>query len=212
MLTKDTPRVWESGHVNEFTLAPGALIYQGAAVGDNGTGLARPLVTGDKFLGFAESTVGTAEGNKSVRVLASGLVQLYVSNLKATSLYALVYASNDNSFSLAQGSVVGTVYRVLSNGEAIVAFGQSAYPPLAPHRLLMAGQYKTVGGAVLEKIPLPGLLASDIVQVMLASPGKPPCMVQSATPTVNSLHVTFSADPGSDHVLHYVVYRTMTVQ
>jgi hypothetical protein len=211
MLSKNTPRIWELGNVNEFLLTSDALIYQGAAVGDNGAGRARPLQAGDKFLGFAEKEASTREGAPSVRVLSSGLVQLFIVGLKPTSVYGLVYATDDASFGLTQGSLIGTVYRVLSNGEAIVAFGQSAYPPLAPYRLLLAGQHKTTGGHATEKIPLPGLLPNDIVQVMVAGSGKTPCTVQSATPGTGSLQVVFSGDPTTDHLLHYVVYRSMTV-
>jgi hypothetical protein len=209
MLSKEFLRVWELGNVNEFLLAPNAVIYKGAALGDNGSGLARPLVSGDQFLGFAEHAASSLEDNRYARVLASGLVQLPVAGLKPNALHAVVYASDENNFNLTQGSPIGTAYRLLDNGEAIVAFGSEAHPPLAPYRLLFARCHKTVGGSSTEKIPCLGLLASDIVQVTLGATGKTPCSIQSATPTNNSLHVSFNSDPGTDHLVHYVIVRSL---
>lgn len=221
MLSKDTPRVWELGNVNQFPLAGSATIFQGAAVGDNGLGFARSLVAGDKFLGFSESYVsalspssglpGALEGDTSVRVLSNGFVQLSVTGLKATSLHSPVYASDDSSFTLSGGlnSPLGSVDRVLDNGTAIVAFGGCVATFAASHRLLFAGSHKTAGGAVMEKIALPGLLVSDIAQVTVVALGKTPCLIKAAMPTAGSLHVTFDNDPSSDHALHYIIYRAV---
>src|SRR5579862_2829690 len=122
MLTRDTPRVWELGEVNAWPLAPNTSIFQGAAVGDNGSGLARPLQAGDKFLGFCEAftsnlppspAVPAAQGSEAgARVLTSGLVELEVAGVKATSFGAPVYASDDNTFTASgpPNSFLGTVH------------------------------------------------------------------------------------------------------
>jgi len=52
-LTKDTNRVYELGDINEVPVKGGVVIYQGATVGSNATGYAKPLPAGDLFLGFA---------------------------------------------------------------------------------------------------------------------------------------------------------------
>jgi hypothetical protein len=222
MLTHDTPRVLELGEVNAFVLAPNTALFRGAAVGDNGSGFARPLVAGDKFLGFCESyacnlppspAVPAAQGGDAlVNVLASGRAQLKVAGLKATSVGAPVFALDENSFSLSgfPNSSIGTVHRVLGDGTAIVAFGHCALVLPTSHKLLLAGSHKTQGGGGMEKIPLPGLLTTDLVQVNIAVIGKTPSKVQCATPTLGSLHVTFDVDPGTDHVLHYVIYRAVS--
>jgi hypothetical protein len=221
MLTKEIPRVLDLGEVNTFVLAASTTIFRGAAVGDNGLGFARPLIAGDTFLGFCESTatnlpsspgVPAAQGgNGKVKVLCSGRMQLMVAGLKSARVQAPVYAVDDNNFTLTAGvnSFLGAVHRVVDDTTAIVAFGHLASASQALHKVLLAGSYKTVGGGVMEKIPLPGLLTTDFVQVTPVSLGKNPCKLLYATPVLGSLHLSFDADPGTDHVLHYVIYRAV---
>ena len=210
MLSKNTARIWELGQVTALSVATGFVLLQGAAVGDNGEGQARPLQAGDRFLGFCEETA-CSDAVTWARVLSSGLVELEVAGLKPSSLQALVYASDDSSFTLSgfPNSPIGTVHRITEKGTAIVAFGCSAVPALSLYRLISAGSHTTTGGSSLEKIPLPGLLASDGVQANLAILGKTPVSLLCATAGVNKLQLTFSADPGKDHVLHYQVMRTV---
>lgn len=215
MLNKEIPRTWELGDVNTVLLAPTTTIYQGAAVGDNGVGLARPLKAGDTFLGFCEQTVSnlTPPGMplftspSTVNVLTRGRVQLTVAGVKANHMGALVYAVDDESFTLSgyPNSPMGTVYRVISEGLAIVAFGQSQRPN--SHTLMTAGSHKTTGGGPLEKIPLPGLLPSDLLQVNLASVGKTPCKIVYSNVTGSGIQVMFDGDPGTDHLIQYGIYR-----
>ena len=221
MLTHDNPRVWALGEVNSFVLAPNTTLFRGAAVGDNGSGLARPLQAGDQFLGFCEAFVSNLPpspavpaaqgGDDRVRVLTSGRVQLEVAGVKVGSLGATVYAVDDDNFTLSgcPNSPFGTVYRVVREGIAVVAFGHQSAPRLPSHSVVAAGTHKTTGGHALEKIALPGLRVTDMVHVSLASPGKTPRTVQHSIALLNSLQVTFNDDPGADHVVQYVVYRAL---
>jgi hypothetical protein len=77
------------------------------------------------------------------------------------------------------------------------------------HTLVFAGSHKTTGGNVMEKVALPGLLASDLVHTQLSTVGKNACAIKIATATANSLHVTFDNDPGADHIFAYVIYRAL---
>ncbi|NCS83375.1 MAG: cytoplasmic protein, partial [Cyanobacteria bacterium] len=52
-LAKDQSRDFQQGEINDTPVIATDIIYEGAAVGDNGSGYARPLVAGDPFLGFA---------------------------------------------------------------------------------------------------------------------------------------------------------------
>ena len=129
-LTTDTPRNYDQGEVNEFPVIASDIIYEGAAVGDNGSGYARPLVAGDPFRGFAESNVDNstgAAGDKYVRVKAQGQVQLPISSLAITDVGKDVFASDDNAFTLTQGSNtrIGYVYRWVSTGVGIIKFRSS---------------------------------------------------------------------------------------
>ena len=52
-LTANKARSWELGDHNDLPVIASDIIYQGAAVGDNGSGYMRPLSSGDPFRGFA---------------------------------------------------------------------------------------------------------------------------------------------------------------
>ena len=72
------------GTINEVPVIAGDIIYEGAAVGDNGSGYARPLQAGDYFYGFAEQNADNAAGaagDVKVRVRTQGAVQVPISVL-----------------------------------------------------------------------------------------------------------------------------------
>jgi len=126
-LAKDNARDYELGDINELPMIAADIIYEGAAVGDNGSGYARPLVAGDPFRGFAERKSDNASGSAGdvrVRVRDKGLVKLAIGSLAITDVGKDVYASDDDTFTLTQGSNtrVGYVYRWISTGVGIVAF------------------------------------------------------------------------------------------
>jgi hypothetical protein len=128
-LAKDTPRDYELGHFDDPPVIAADIIYEGAAVGDNGSGYARPLVAGDPFLGFAtqqcdNTQAGNAAGSKRVRTRRSGSVQLAVADVAITDVGKDVFASDDNTFVLTAGSNtrIGTVRSFVSAGVAMVQF------------------------------------------------------------------------------------------
>lgn len=126
----NTPRIYEMGERNELPLTSGNAIYEGSALGMiDGTGLMRPLVAGDKFCGFTESSVNVLTGigfatYATVRLYDRGKVQLAVAGCVVTDVGLPVYASDDLTFSLTPvgGSFVGFVHRFVSAGVAVVKF------------------------------------------------------------------------------------------
>lgn len=126
-LTQDTPRTYEVGNINAFPVIADDALFEGAAVGDNGSGYARPLVAGDRFLGFAEeqtNNINGAAGDIRVRVKNVGLIILAVSGAVITDVGQPVYASDDDTFTLdaVGNSYIGLVYRWESSGVVVVAF------------------------------------------------------------------------------------------
>ncbi|MCC2673056.1 MAG: cytoplasmic protein [Ramlibacter sp.] len=128
-LAANKPRPYELGNIQEYPVIAADIIYEGAAVGEDGSGYARPLVAADPFLGFAETYVDNsagAAGDKRVRVRRSGQVQLAVAG--ATAITAndgvAVYASDDDTFTLTSTSntLIGKVSRWLESGVCIVDF------------------------------------------------------------------------------------------
>lgn len=128
-LATDKPRPYELGTIQEYPVIAADIIYEGAAVGENASGYARPLQAGDVFLGFAESRADNstgAAGDKTVRVRRRGQVELPVAG--ATAITAndqpLVYASDDDTFTLtaSTNSIIGRVSRWVASGVCVVEF------------------------------------------------------------------------------------------
>lgn len=127
-LATNEPRAYELGDIEEYPVIATDIIYEGAAVGENGSGYARPLVAGDRFFGFAEAKSDNstgAAGAKTVRVRQRGKVLLAISGLAITANdRPAVYASDDNTFTLSSTSntLIGYVSRWVSTGYGIVEF------------------------------------------------------------------------------------------
>lgn len=127
-LAADTARDFQLGDIEEYPVIDSDIIYEGAAVGENGSGYARPLQAGDAFLGFCEQNVDNsagAAGDKTVRVRTRGRVKLSIAALAITANdRPPVYASDDDTFTLtaSTNSLIGYVSRWVSTGVGIVEF------------------------------------------------------------------------------------------
>ncbi len=127
-LAVDLPRTYALGDMDEYPVIAADIIYEGAAVGENGSGYSRPLVALDPFQGFAveqcDNSTGSA-GDKRVRVKTRGCITLPIAGIAITANdRPAVYASDDNTFTLsASGNTkIGWVRRWVSTGIAVVEF------------------------------------------------------------------------------------------
>ena len=127
-LAADAVRDYQIGDREEYPVIATDIIYEGAAVGENGSGYARPLQAGDAFLGFAveraDNSAGSA-GDKRVKVVTRGRVKLAVGSLAVTSNDRQpVYASDDATFTTTEStnSMIGYVSRWVETGVGIVEF------------------------------------------------------------------------------------------
>lgn len=131
-LAVDKPRDFQLGEIEEYPVIATDIIYEGAAVGENGSGYARPLVAGDKFLGFAIAKVDNstgAAGDKRVRVKTRGRIKLAVTSLAVTDNDGVaVYASDDDTFlkTASGNSKIGWCSQFISSGVGIVLFDAAA--------------------------------------------------------------------------------------
>lgn len=127
-LTQNTQRSYQMGDAEEYPVIAADIIYQGAAVGENASGYARPLQAGDRFLGFAEAKADNAAGaagDVNVIVKTRGRIQLPIAALAITANdRPAVYASDDDTFTLTptSNSLIGYVSRWDSAGVGIVEF------------------------------------------------------------------------------------------
>lgn len=126
-LAADVARPFELGDRNHYPVIASDIVYEGAAVGDNGSGYARPLTAGDPFRGFAvakaDNSAGAA-GAVRVEVRHKGRVQLAVGSAAITDVGKPVYASDDATFTLTatSNSYIGRIVRFISTGVVIVEF------------------------------------------------------------------------------------------
>lgn len=127
-LAADKPRAYELGDINELPMIANDIIYEGAAVGDNGSGLSRPLVAADPFLGIAirrADNTGGAASAINVMVRQRGCIEVPVTGASsADDVGTAVYASDDDTFTLtsSSNSAVGKVIRWVSGTTCVVYF------------------------------------------------------------------------------------------
>ena len=71
-----------------------------------------------------------------------------------------------------------------------------------------AGNLATVGGSAVETFTVPGATTSDLVNVTIYTSGVAPVTIlASRILSANTLEVTFSANPSSDHVISVELFR-----
>lgn len=127
-LAADKPRNYQIGEFEEYPVIASDIIFEGAAVGENASGYARPLVAGDVFLGFAKEKVDNSTGSagdKRVKVRPRGFAELPVASLAITDNdLADVFASDDDTFTKSStgNSLIGYVSRFVSTGVGVVYF------------------------------------------------------------------------------------------
>lgn len=75
------------------------------------------------------------------------------------------------------------------------------------HIVKFAGQPTTVGGNPAEAFTVTGAATTDLAFVQVVDNGTANVTVLQAVVTLNTLTVTFSADPGNDTILNYQILR-----
>ncbi len=135
-LSKDQPRAFLKNDFVDQPVIASDIIYQGAAVGDNGSGYARPLSGGDPLLGFADYQVDNASGSagdKYVRCRTEGTIRLSVTGAVITDVGQPVYATDDDTFVFLPtgASFIGYVKRWVEAGVVEVEFDTSWEDPYA---------------------------------------------------------------------------------
>ena len=72
---------------------------------------------------------------------------------------------------------------------------------------VQAGKFTTLGGDATEVITAAGVEATDVVVVSLQAQGAVPRTILKAVPTANTITVTMSGDPSTDHVIAWVAIK-----
>lgn len=135
-LAVNSPRNFVLGEHQDLPVIASDIIYEGAAVGENGSGYFRPLVAQDPFAGFAESKADNsagAAGAINVRVKNKGRIILSVTGVTAvTDEGSTVYASDDDTFTLTSttNTAIGKVVRYISGTSVEVYFEAASFRSL----------------------------------------------------------------------------------
>lgn len=234
-LAVDAPRDYELGDHNDLPVIAGDIIFEGAAVGLNSGGYARPLVAGDVFGGFAlrqtDNALGAA-GDKYVRVVTRGAIVLLVTGLTIDDVGKPVYASDDNTFTMTAGgnTQIGSVKRFIENGKGVVEFWVPRSPAtvtasdlangavtldkladaLKPsHVVVAAGEVTWSGGLATLDETVSGALETDIVQAVIAgAPSEAAYLASAIVSAADTLSFALSAaNTSNDAVIAYSVLR-----
>jgi len=153
-LAKDSPLVIGSGNHGSIGIIASDIVYEGAMVGDNGSGYGRPLVAGDKFLGHAlkqcDNSATATAGYLNIEYLC-GRYRLVVDLVGLiTDVGQPVYASDDATLTFAGAgsstgnSYVGVVTRYVSATQMEVEFRPGEcdeFGPNTKNRILKSANY-----------------------------------------------------------------------
>jgi len=130
-LADNEVRKYEASGVDSYGDQPAVaadIVYEGAAVGDNGSGYGRPLVAADPFLGFATRKCDNSDGAAGdlyIRVMERGYAVLAVTGVTGPGdVGDDVYATDDNTFTKTSSgaSAIGTIERHISGTTCVVYF------------------------------------------------------------------------------------------
>lgn len=107
-----------------------------------------------------------------------------------------------------QAALAGTYPRRFNKREQQLLASVLAYVGANPTYIAKyAGTFTTAGGDASETITVTGAASTDIAIVTVKTAGATPRSIVAAAAGTNSIAVTLSDDPSTDHVLQYVVFR-----
>ena len=92
-------------------------------------------------------------------------------------------------------------------GHPAFADGTNWNPTSPQYTNIAGGTATTVGGNTTETITISDVTASDIPFVSIKTQGATPVTILRYAAVTDGIEVTFSSDPGNDHVLYYSVGR-----
>lgn len=162
-------------------------------------------------LTIANSAVTNAKVSASAAIDFSKLAALTSGNLlvgSAGNVAASVALSGDATLSNAGALTIAnnavTTVKILDANVTLAKLASGITPS---HIVKFAGQVTTVGGAAAEAFTVTGAAATDLAFVQIVNDGTSNVTVLQAVVTLNTLTVTFSANPGNDTVINYQLLR-----
>lgn len=105
-------------------------------------------------------------------------------------------------------AIMTTAKKALLNNMSSVA-KKAGLGDLLGVNVIATGLFTTAGGDATESITVSGALSTDTVIVTINTVGATPRTVTSAVGATDAITVTLSGDPSTDHVLNYVILRSV---
>lgn len=153
-LAKDSPLTIGVGNRGSIGIIASDIVYEGAMVGDNGSGYGRPLVAGDRFLGHAlkkcDNSATATDGYLNIEYMC-GRYRLVVDLVALiTDVGQPVYASDDATLTMVGAgtstgnSYVGVITRYVSATQMEVEFRPGEVDEFGPNtknRILKSANY-----------------------------------------------------------------------
>ncbi len=153
---------------------------------------------------IASGVIVDADVNASAAIAFSKLATLTSTNILLGS------AGNVATSTAVTGDVTIGNTGVTAIGSAKVTLAKLAAGVAPAYVSKYGGVFNTVGGDAAESIPVSGAVAGDIAIVTVKTAGISPASIVAAAATTDAITVTMSADPSTDHVLQYQVFRAAT--
>jgi len=125
--------------------------------------------------------------------------------LSAEDIFTLNNLFGEIPFKVQLGTLINGGLGIAADASITLAKLAAGVTP--SHVVKFAGKHTTLGGGAAEAFTVTGVAATDIVLVTLQAQGSTPRTVLYAAPTLNTITVTFSGDPSTDHIVSYMVLR-----
>lgn len=125
----------------------------------------------------------------------------------AVSSSTVTVASVGLTTNIGTANIQNSAVTTAKIADANVTLAKLASGITPSHIVKFAGQPTTVGGAAAEAFTVTGAAATDLAFVQMVNNGTNNVTVLQAVVTLNTLTVTFSADPGNDAVINYQLLR-----
>jgi len=147
---------------------------------------------------------GIASADILQTALASGHIFVGSAGNIATDVAMSGDATMANTGALTIANNAITTAKILNANVTLAKLAAGITPS---HIVKFAGQPTTVGGAASEAFTVTGAAATDLAFVQVVDNGTNNVTVLQAVVTLDTLTITFSADPGNDCIFNYQLLR-----
>ena len=197
------------------TTALNVWTYNGSSSGSDDT--VAEIATAGYFNDFMQNLVtgnGPLQIGDTIIVSGSDANGMYKVSDVTTNVEVAAFAAAGTvqTANIADGAVTAaklatdsvTTVKILNANVTLAKLATGIAPS---HVVKFAGQPTTVGGAAAEAFTVTGVAATDLAFVQVVNNGTGNVTALQAVCTLNTLTVTFSADPQADTVFNYQILR-----